>query len=269
MLPFEYVSVPGTGRDIAFSNLGGLQQVAISGGRIALTAFNESHNVGQVQISWGPIVRGLFTQDTPLEHPHLQLYVYRQHPGGGSYRIGESDIKHFFSSGNADYQHLRPGERDTYSGGLNADQTLYGSVSELDPVTGALRFHDHMGRPDPDGVYNYVAHAHGPLDHRLVVNIADLDPATNPAGTRWYLAGNSFVFRDQDITNNSRWIEFIPSRNAAGNFSFQLLGTGQFNLLTIPDIRLVSIPEPSTWVLLGMGTLGLLGYRWRRSGRAG
>src|SRR5262249_54704515 len=44
-------------------------------------------------------------------------------------------------------------------------------------------------------------------DLLLKARLADIDPAQNPMGTRWFLMGNLYDPGDQNVNNNSRWIE--------------------------------------------------------------
>jgi methionine-rich copper-binding protein CopC len=76
-----------------------------------------------------------------------------------------------------------------------------------------------------------------PIDLLLQVNIADLDPAQNPAGTRWFLMGTLFVGGEQDVSQASRWVEFVPSFNGTTfSFTYPNGSNGQLNFRTIPGL---------------------------------
>src|SRR5262249_48975866 len=126
----------------------------------------------------------------------------------------------FFSSAHTDSQHLKPGENDTYGAGLNAIQSLYTFGSELDPVTGTLHSPIDRGALGADGIVSNGSRTFAtPIDLLLQVNVADLDPAQNPAGTRWFLMGNVFVGGEQDVSQASRRLEITPQVNST-TFSF-------------------------------------------------
>jgi hypothetical protein len=152
--------------------------------------------------------------------------------------IGQSDVKHFFSSAHADSQHLRPGEQDSYGSGLNADQDFYSSVTAMDPVTGAVQASalDYFGPRSVDGLNQYTHHTYqNAIQYLLQVNVSDLDPNQNPPGTRWFLAGNLWVPGDQNIDNNGRWVEIVPHFSGSSfTFTYPSGSGGQFDLRTIP-----------------------------------
>ena len=251
--PFEYQSVPGTGRDIwleAFNQL--QQQHNIINGVVGLAAANTSGNHGDPnsywgQMGWGPIVQGLFDHNqVPLETPVLQQYMFRQRPGEDTTIIGRSDVKHFFLSLGVDPQQLRPGESDDYGASLNGVQSTYSPQQDVDPVTGEISAHslDYFGETNPngprnlDGLIQYSPHTYeNNLQLLLQVQVADVDPAQNPEGTRWFLAGNIFVPGDEDVTHTSRWVEVVPVFDGS-HFTFQYPNGsgGQYDVRTIPGL---------------------------------
>jgi hypothetical protein len=239
-VPYQYTSVPGSGRDVALFGFNQLQQVAIVGNTVGLAAQNVSAVFGQQQIGWGPQDRTTGSSSVPVETPLLAQYLFRQLPGEDTQLIGASSVKHFFDSSHSDFQHLNPGEMDTYPSSLNGVQSLYTYGSEMDPVTGELHSPIDFGHLDNNGI---IIGDNRQFDNRiqylLQVDVADLDPAQNPEATRWFLAGNLWVAGDQDVTNNSRWVEITPARNpTTGNFTFTYPNgsTGQYNFRTIPGL---------------------------------
>jgi hypothetical protein len=226
--------MPGTGRDIELQSFNQLTQVSGTGfiddgtGRlwVAMAGANVSHNVGTVGVDWGP---AFGAEATPM----LTQYVFRQRPGENTRLVGvPADGKHFFAP-----DVLPPGSTDPYGSGLNWDQTLLTPGSELDPVTGRLHRTTYASPTNNDGVNPGSSHGNGPLDHRLRVPVADLDPAQNPAGTRWFLMGNIFVEGDQDVSNNSRWVEFTPHFSGTNvTFTYPNGSGGQANFRTIPGL---------------------------------
>jgi hypothetical protein len=239
-VPWDYTSVPKSGRDVELASFNQLSQVfggGIVGGVVGLAAQNVSAVHGSQQIGWGPEARS-GSSDVPLETPLLAQYLFRQLPGEDTQLIGASSVKHFFDSSHSDYQHLNPGENDTYGSGLNTLQSLYTYGSEMDPVTGELHSPVDLGHLNNDGIT--VAdnrHFDNRIQYLLQASVSDLDPAQNPDGTRWYLMGNLWVAGDQDVSNNSRWVEVTPAFNGATfTFTYPNGSGGQADFRTIPGL---------------------------------
>src|SRR5262249_12236869 len=135
---------------------------------------------------------------------------------------------------------VTPGSTDPYGSGLNGSQNLMTPGAEIDPMTGALHRASHRGGLNNDGYNMDVSHPHpDPLEHRLQVPIADLDPAQNPDETRWFMMANIYVEADQDVTNNSRWTEIRPVYNPTAmtfTFTYPSGSAGQLNFRTIPGL---------------------------------
>ena len=250
--PFQYQPVPGTGRDIWLAAFDQLQQYGLVDGVVGLAAANRSENHGNPasywgQMGWGPVVQGLnSTNQAPIETPLLQQYIFRQLPGQDTTIIGRSDVKHFFLATGVDGQQLRPGEEDTYGSSLNSDQDYYSPQQDVDPVTGMISNQalDYFGNSNGNAPRNLdgVNQFHRPsyssrIEHLLQVNVADLDPARNPAGTRWYLAGNIFVPGDEDVSHTSRWVEIVPTFDGSTfHFAYPNGSGGQYDVRTIPGL---------------------------------
>ena len=229
-VPWQYTSMPGTGRDIMLLEYNGLIQVQLVSGTVTLAGQNISRNVGTVSIDWGPAF-GTGAPATPL----LAQYLFRQRPGESTRLIGtSSDVKHFFAP-----SIVNPNQDDLYATSHNSNQADFTPGAEVDPVLGLLHRPSHIGPMDNDGINQRNNHSHQPLDHLLQVPVADLDPAQNPPGTRWFIMANVFVEGDQNVANNSRWLEIVPVRNpTTGNFTFNYPSgpTGQLDFRTIPGL---------------------------------
>jgi hypothetical protein len=91
---------------------------------------------------------------------------------------------------------------------------------------------------DVDGINRYAGHGHAnAIEHLLQVAVEDLDPAYQPADTRWFLMGNLWVAGDQNVANNSRWLEVRPQRSGSTfTFSYPSGQLGQFDFRTIPGL---------------------------------
>jgi hypothetical protein len=244
---YQYQSVPGTGRDIRLTIIDQLTQVAIVGDTVGLTARNRSHNNGTVNVGWGPALNNLFRTDTPNQSPNIQWYVFRQLPGDDTHLIGSSGFKKFWdSSQGINYQFLPPGASDDYLTVHNRDQRTFSPAEGMDPVTGERFDFSYMGQRNDDGVWTYVPRTYtSTIENLLQIPVADLDPAQNPEGTRWFLAANIFVVGDEDVSNNSRWVEITPSFSGFGfTFTYPSGTAGQFDFRTIPGLVVPTPPGP-------------------------
>lgn len=249
--PFEYVSTPGSVRDIRLENITGYSQLSCSAqqcpdgtyqGMIGMQFGNTSRNMGPVTVAWGPSLVGHFSNDTPQNSPHFQMYIYALDPGGEAFRIGESGIKAFWSSTwGYDYQFIAPagqsGDQDTYSPGHNSDRRSFSSMAAMNPVTGERYDYGEMGDRNVHG--NYVLRSRSfsdPFENLLKVNAAELNPATHP-GRRYFAAANIYVVADNNTANNSRWQELRVTPQAQPNrYSFGTIGGLNFDICTIPNL---------------------------------
>jgi hypothetical protein len=252
-VPWDYTSNPGTGRDVQLNAFNSLTQVPGTfntgiPGMVALSAMNSSLIVGSVQIGWGP---GHYNGgDINPETPYLAQYMFRQLPGDVTQLIGSSDVKHFWSSAHSDYQHLNPGEHDEYQASLNYNQNDFFSGSNVDPVTGEVHRFDYFsqGVTDVNGFNPERSRSYSTrLEHMLQVQIADLDPSQNPAGTHWYLMGCLWVAGDQNVDNNTRWVEVTPHLSGSSfTFTYPQGSGGHLNFRTIPGLGAAPGPGGSS-----------------------
>jgi hypothetical protein len=240
-LPWQYKdalpNASGLYRDVAEVFWGSLTQVVRVGDVVALSAGNISQptsGAGSIGVDWGPQWPGPAT-------PLLFQYIFRRRPGEATTLIGiPPDAKHFFAP-----SVLNPGVTDAYDAiAHNANQSLMTPGYEVDLMTGALHRPTHQVTTNNDGINSVsVSHAHGSLDHRLQVPIADLDPAQNPVGTQWWTVVNVYVEGDIDVTNNSRWVRIQPNWNGSTfTFSYPEGTAGNFNFRNIPGLVEPTLP---------------------------
>ena len=112
----------------------------------------------------------------------------------------------------------------------------------------------------PGGTTSY---AYGINDNGQVVGYADVEYGDYGSGDHAFLYSDGVM---QDLNNlidpNSGWTLF----DATGiNDAGQIVGEGANSLGQNHAFLLTPVvPEPSTFVLLAAGAVGLLGYAWRR-----
>ncbi len=253
--PFQYVSVPGTIRDIQLENISGLTMTSCTpgsgpsclpdntfGGMVGLTATNTSRNMANRTVAWGPSLVNHFSNDTPQTTPNFQMYLYRMDPGQPAIRIGESGIKAFWSSTwGYDYQFIAPagvpGDQDTYGTGHNANRQSYTDLSNLDPVTGERYDYSPQGTRNINGIWVHQNRTfNSPFQYQLQVSAVELNPANHP-GARYFLAANIYVVGDRLVNNNSRWLEYNVLPTAQQNrYTFQPIGSQRLDICTIPGL---------------------------------
>jgi hypothetical protein len=232
-LPWAYTNYTGPGpvREIQLDEWDSLAQIgSISNGQVIIAGQNTSHNIATGPnasgVDWGP---GIQSAGSPAT-PQLAQYILRMLPGGQTTLISTSSVKHFFAP-----SVLTPGETDAYGSGLNASPGLFTWGSELNPVTGELYRPSDIGAVDVNGINQYTRTTPNAFDVAPHVAVADLDPAQNPAGTRWFAMANVYVEGEQDVTHASRWIEFTPHFNGT-TFTFTYTDTGHLDFRTIPNL---------------------------------
>jgi hypothetical protein len=190
--------------DVSLGLLNDIQEVAHVGihptGRTALAMSTTSCNVGTVDVPWL----------SPMQenHPLIHMALYRLRDDRFE-QMGVSWLKHgFYALSDADCspcQHpsdgsfLGVGCSDTYDVFNNSYQDVLGPRSEVNAYTGAWECTgSHFAEGEPDCEWRHFLDAHEPLDHRLVVDDADL---ANPGATYIYEA-YYVVMGDQNPMNN-------------------------------------------------------------------
>jgi hypothetical protein len=235
-LPWAYTNYTGPGplREIQLDEWDSLAQFGISGGQVIVAGTNTSHNIGTgpnaAGVDWGPALR---TAGGPAT-PQLAQYILRMLPGQATQLISTSSVKHFFAPSILD-----PGQTDAYGSGLNASPSYFTYGSELNPVTGELYRPSDIGSVDVNGINQNTLAVPSAYDVAPHVAVADLDPAQNPVGTRWFAMANVYVEGEADVTHASRWVEFVPHFNGTTfTFTYPNGPTGQLNFRTIPNLAL-------------------------------
>jgi len=215
----------GPSGDMTFCQLYGLQQFGRSGSTVGLALATTSWNVGNKDLKW-------FGYPPGTEHPFIVMNMFRLKDGRFE-QIGQSWVKHGFFAlgdeqcgGNCTYEAL-PGHgvgnwlgkgcTDTYTSGLNADQSGLGPRSEVNPWTGAW-----VGT----GSHLSSGHSHtNGIQHRLQVHDDDLNPAIN-TGAQYFAEGYYVVGDDTAETmNNAAWKTVsISAGSPGGTWSFSMSG---------------------------------------------
>ena len=214
------------GPDMTFCQLYGLYQptVARLGDIVGLSVATTSWNIGTEDLMWFNI--------PDEEHPFIVMNLYRLKDDRFE-QIGQSHIKHGFYAlgshqcggppcsyepGHGPGNWLGTGCTDTYSAGLNAVQSGMGPKYELNPWTGEWYYpSSHM-----DG-----GHGHNPIQHRIQVHDADLDPVQNADAT-YYAEGYYVVLDDIDVMNSVSWKPVTVSGAPGGHWNFGMSGSGTY-----------------------------------------
>lgn len=190
--------------DVKLGILDAIQQAGREGtypnGVTGVTMATTSCNVGTVDVPWlAPMQE---------DHPLIHMALYRLKDGRFE-QIGVSWMKHgFYALSNSQCtacQHpsngtfLGVGCSDTYGPGNNSDRNYLGPRGEVDPYLGTWECTgSHFAGGLPDCVRRHGSSGHGPVDHRLVVQDADL----GNAGAEYYYEAYYVVRDDGSRMNN-------------------------------------------------------------------
>ena len=202
---------PGEGADITISSMSNIQQRGRLGEVAALSMQSTICNIGSEALDWhgNPNPR----------HPFLVFNLYRL-KGGRLDQIGQSWAKHGFAAsqtsgvcglpcrpdGNGG---LGSGCADIYGVSTNASQRTYGPRHEINPWTGAFTYEgSHI---------DTTSRNHNPVEHRLEVRDADLDPDANE-GARYFAELYALAHDDIDHTNSLGWQEIDVSGSPGGTW---------------------------------------------------
>jgi hypothetical protein len=215
------------GADVAYEGFTQVASFGPVGNKRAYIFDGDTCNLGDQALRWGGSWQG---------SPSLAFNMYRWREGRLT-QIGQSFTKQaccaaaMAGCGNCTGQGgtvLGAGCLDIYSASWNALQNRLGPRSNLNAFTGA-----HILAPSDTGNAIYK---------RLQVDIPDIDPGQNPAGTMWFGEG-VFVASDDapagNALNNASWRRIIPS---AGGASVSVTGPMQ---RYVPAITAWKTIEPS------------------------
>ncbi len=209
--------VRATGPDMQHCQLMNLNQFGRLDDTVGLALMMTSWNVGDAALTWQAV--------PAAEHPFTVMNLYRLE-GDRLEQIGQSWARHGFcalgsaqcggSCAPAGCNTLEPNCTNTNSGGTSASQDLYGPRSEIDPWTGAWSY---AGSHNSQGSHN-----HDPVEHRLAVHDADLDPALH-AGATYYAESYFASFDDADVWNSAAYKPVTVVGAPGGNWSFGMSGS--------------------------------------------
>ncbi len=214
-----------TGPDMTFCQLNTLKQYGRMGSEVGLAVGTTSWNIGDEDLKWFAI--------PGTEHPFIVMNLFRLKDGRFE-QIGQSEIKHgFYALGSHQCGgvpcHYEPGHyagawlgtgcTDTYTSGLNAQQSGMGPRYEVNPWTGVWSYSgSHMA---------LSGHGHNPLQHRLQVHDDDLNPALNQGAT-YYSEGYYVVTDDVNVMNSAAWKPVTVNGAPGSNWFFGMSSAGVY-----------------------------------------
>lgn len=203
--------------DVKLGILEGIQQAGHEGvhpnGAAGITMATTSCNVGTVDVPWlAPMQEN---------HPLIHMALYRLLDGRLE-QIGVSYMKHgFYALSNSqctqclhpsDGSFLGIGCSDTYGQTNNSDRRFLGPRREVNPYLGTWEcLGSHFDGPTPDCEREHGAGGHGPIDHMLISQDADLN---NPGATYYY--ESYYIVRSDEIKHNN-WGSRICTMSWSGS----------------------------------------------------
>jgi hypothetical protein len=230
ILPSDEIADPtaaAPGPDVALWSFDDIMSYGPVGNIRAYIFDGDTCNLGTQNLRWGGSWQG---------SPSLAFNMYRWREGRLT-QIGQSFTKQACCSiatggcgscNGASGSVLGAGCLDPYTASWNGAQNRLGPRSNLNAFTGA-----HVLAPTNTG---------NAIFKRLQVQIPDIDPTQNPAGTMWFGEG-VFVASDDapagNAYNNASWRRIIPT---AGGASVSVTGTMQ---RFVPAITAWKTIEPS------------------------
>ena len=212
----ECRELPEGDADMVITDLDEMRQVGRLGETVALSMRSTICNIGGLAIDW---------QANPSpNHPVLVFNAFRLQDGRFE-QIGQSWAKHGFAASQSDglcegaclpddAGGLGPGCADIYGVSTNAAQGTFGPRREIDAFTGAFTWLGSHIQVNGD-------HGHDPIEHRLQVRDADIDPAQND-GARYMVELYVLSHDDADHSNSMGWKHFRPSGRPGGTWNFAL-----------------------------------------------
>jgi hypothetical protein len=234
VLPGLDASLGGVpGPDVIVGDLNGLAQFGSQvGSQVGLAVGTDSCNAGVVPLNWFQLPNN--------DHPVIPQNMYRMSGGATNdlrmEQIGQSNVKHAFTalqqnlcnfgcSNSGTGTLLGAGCSDPYVASLNAGPNL-GSRAWINPFTGFF--------PSGTGVANsHTGHAHVGPSHRILIDVADLVPASNPGATYYaeaqYVTPHEYAWCQANagqcnMYNNVSYRRYSVT-NSASPFSFSPVGS--------------------------------------------
>ena len=222
------------GPDVIVGELSGLAQFGSSSGtQVGLAVGTDSCNPGVVNLDW--------FANPDNDHPVIPQNLYRMSGGATNderfEQIGQSSVKHAFTAASSNTcgfgcngvsgTQLGSGCSDLYSASLNSGPSL-GSRAWINPFTGAYPRNDSQ---TPNN--SHTGHTHLGPSHRILVEMSDLVPASNPGATYWaegqYVTPHEYVWCQShpgecNMYNNVSYHRYNVT-NSASPFTFSSVGS--------------------------------------------
>ena len=256
------------GPDVIVGELSGLAQFgASSGTQVGLAVGTDSCNPGVQNLDW--------FANPANDHPVIPQNLYRMSGGATNderfEQIGQSSVKHAFTAASSNTcgfgcngvsgTQLGSGCSDLYSASLNSGPSL-GSRAWINPFTGAYPRNDSQ---TPNN--SHTGHTHLGPSHRILVEMSDLVPASNPGATYWaegqYVTPHEYVWCQShpgecNMYNNVSYHRYNVT-NSASPFTFSSVGS---TVRETPAIRAwtgatFNQVEP----VPGVDGIGVVGYK--------